>query len=88
MIIFIDDCQWADGASLDMLSLLLSCTKLRRQQSNILFICAYRSNEVDDDHPFTNLMNEIIIGSGSDSVEKMDLFNLSPESHRMNWNRY
>lgn len=80
MIIFIDDCQWADGASLDMLSLLLSCTKLRTQQSNILFICAYRSNEIDDDHPFTNLMNEIIIGSGSDSVEKMDLFNLSPDA--------
>ena len=73
--------QWADAASIEMLDLLLSSPKLRRiHETNVMYICAYRSNEVDDNHPFTKLMNNVIEIRHSNSVEQMDLFNLSPES--------
>jgi len=82
-VLFLDDLQWGDDASLEMLSLLLSSTKLR----NVMFICAYRSNEVDAHHPFTKLMENVAEARGGKvsktppaSVKKMDLFSLSPES--------
>ena len=52
LIIFIDDWQWADKASVDLLRNLL----YSENGSNILFIGAYRNNEIRDDHHF----NEII----------------------------
>ena len=55
MVIFLDGLQWADEASIDILSLLLTSKKL----SNLIFICAYRSNEVDDEHSFVKLMNNV-----------------------------
>ena len=55
MVIFLDGLQWADEASIDILSLLLTSKKL----SNLIFICAYRSNEVDDEHFFVKLMNNV-----------------------------
>ena len=85
MVIFLDDLQWADEASIDILSLLLTSKKL----SNIMFICAYRSNEVDADHSFSKLMDGVKkarnVGEGgeastSGTVESMDLFSLSPEA--------
>jgi len=80
-IFFLDDLQWADAASIEMLDLLLSSPKLRGiHERNVMYICAYRSNEVDDNHPFTKLMNTVIENRHSNSVEQMDLFNLSPES--------
>ena len=80
MIVFLDDLQWSDGASIDMLLHLLSSTKVRKYQKVIMFICAYRWNEVDGDHPFTKLMNDVMEKRESKSIEQMDLFNLSPEA--------
>ena len=71
-IIFLDDWQWADEASFDMLSFLLSNPELRR----VMFICAYRSNEVDADHSFAKLMD----AAPTEYVQKMDLFSLSTEA--------
>ena len=70
--------QWGDSASFDMLQFLLSS---KDHLHNIMFICSFRSNEVDEDHPFTTLMNNVVKErDGSKSVERMDLFSLSPEA--------
>ena len=45
--LFIDDLQWADVASLKLLFLLLADQELK----HLLFIGAYRDNEVSDSHP-------------------------------------
>ena len=46
-----------------------------------MFICAYRSNEIDENHAFFSLM-ENVKGKreGSESVEQINLFSLSPAS--------
>ena len=75
LIIFLDDLQWADEASIDMLNALLTSSELK----NIMIICAYRSNEVDVEHSFAKLMDNVV-AKGGDSVEKMELFSLSPSS--------
>jgi histidine kinase len=54
-VIFIDDWQWADSSSLNLLKLLT--TDLENQY--LLFIAAYRDNEVDASHPFAMSLAEI-----------------------------
>ncbi|MCP4130785.1 MAG: AAA family ATPase [bacterium] len=48
LVLFLDDLQWADLASLQLLDVLLGDAEL----SYLLFIGAYRDNEVYDTHPF------------------------------------
>ncbi len=48
LVVFIDDWQWADMASLTLLKTLLTQPNLHY----FLFLGAYRSNEVDRGHPF------------------------------------
>ncbi len=48
LVIFIDDWQWADLASLELLKLLLEDV----ESSHILLVGAYRDNEVNKAHPF------------------------------------
>ncbi|MGR8935928.1 MAG: AAA family ATPase [Gammaproteobacteria bacterium] len=48
LVLFIDDLQWVDSASLNLIKQFM----LNRQQRYFLFIGAYRDNEVDDHHPF------------------------------------
>ena len=55
VVIFIDDLQWADSASLDLLSVLMTDPEL----GHLLLICAYRENEVDSTHPFIRTVDEI-----------------------------
>lgn len=50
LIIFLDDWQWADKASIDMLQSLSSDKDL----SHLLLIAAYRGNEITDSHNFKN----------------------------------
>jgi len=47
LVIFLDDLQWADAGSLQIIQALLTDTSLK----NLFFIGAYRDNEVDDNHP-------------------------------------
>ncbi|MDX2232820.1 MAG: diguanylate cyclase [Leptolyngbyaceae cyanobacterium bins.349] len=47
LVMFLDDLQWADSASLKLLQLLLS----RAESQYLLLIGAYRDNEVDASHP-------------------------------------
>ncbi len=74
LIIFLDDLQWADEASIDMLNVLLRSSELK----NLMFICAYRSNELDVEHSFSKLMDDV--AKKDESVQKMELFSLSPTS--------
>lgn len=55
VVIFIDDLQWADAASLDLLQVLMSDP----EGGHLLVICAYRENEVDPTHPFIRTVDEI-----------------------------
>jgi len=55
LVIFLDDLQWADGASLKLLELLLT-----RAASEYLFVIgAYRDNEVHETDPLSLTLNEI-----------------------------
>ena len=47
VVLFLDDLQWADEASLDLLMDLVTDTLLK----NFMVIATFRSNEVDDRHP-------------------------------------
>ncbi|MEG3841888.1 AAA family ATPase [Microcoleus sp. herbarium14] len=48
LVIFLDDLQWSDSASLKLLQLLMS----EKDSQNLLVIGAYRDNEVSPVHPF------------------------------------
>ena len=47
LVLFIDDVQWADAASLNLLKRLMS----DQEHRHLLLIAAYRDNEVDATHP-------------------------------------
>ncbi len=56
LVLFLDDLQWADAATLRMIELLMvSCDK-----SCMLFIGAYRDNEVSDAHPLIALRDKLL----------------------------
>lgn len=57
LVIFIDDLQWADAASLKLLQLLMSDTQ--DSTRSLLLIGAYRNNEVDESHPLDITVKEI-----------------------------
>ncbi|MEH1779247.1 MAG: AAA family ATPase [Nostoc sp.] len=54
LVMFLDDLQWADSASLKLLQLLMSGT------GYLLILGAYRDNEISPIHPFTLTVNEIV----------------------------
>ncbi len=55
LVIFLDDLQWADSASLNLLKLLMS-----EAESQYLFLIgAYRDNEVSSAHPLMLTLDEI-----------------------------
>ncbi|MCP4130154.1 MAG: serine/threonine-protein kinase PknK [bacterium] len=55
LVLFIDDFQWADNASLLLIDILLSDPELEY----MLFIGAYRNNEVDSGHPFVTMQDKM-----------------------------
>jgi predicted ATPase/signal transduction histidine kinase/tRNA A-37 threonylcarbamoyl transferase component Bud32 len=55
LVIFLDDLQWADSASLKLMQLLMSETETRY----LLLIGAYRDNEVSPAHPLILTLGEI-----------------------------
>ena len=86
LVFFLDDLQWADEASIDILSLLLTSQKL----GNVMFICAYRSNEVEEECSFSKMMDKVkkeyALGTAkkgskqNSTVHSIDLFSLSPDA--------
>ncbi|MCP4103939.1 MAG: AAA family ATPase [Desulfobacteraceae bacterium] len=54
LVIFIDDLQWADAASLKLILKIIT-----GQNQNFLFIGAFRDNEVNELHPLMITINEL-----------------------------
>ena len=54
IVLFLDDLQWADSASLKLIKLLITNT-----DSGLLLIGAYRDNEVSPTHPLLLTIDEI-----------------------------
>ncbi len=52
LVLFLDDLQWADSASLKLLQLMMTDSEMR----SLLVIGAYRDNEVSPTHPLMTLL--------------------------------
>ncbi len=55
LVLFLDDLQWADNPSLQLLEALLSDPEL----NYLLFLGAYRDNEIDGLHPLTTMLSNM-----------------------------
>jgi predicted ATPase/class 3 adenylate cyclase/ActR/RegA family two-component response regulator len=71
LVIFIDDLQWADSGSLGLIKILMNDTEIR----HMLFIGAYRNNEVTATHPLAVLIDDSIEKEAR--IEKIEIHNLT-----------
>jgi len=71
LVLFIDDLQWIDAASLNLLRALAT----NIDQSAILIICAYRNNSMDEFHPLMLMLKDVDKQGGR--VQTLVLENLS-----------
>ncbi len=55
LVVFLDDLQWSDRSSLDLIKYILSTKKVQY----VLFIGAYRDREIEDGHMLHTLLDEI-----------------------------
>ena len=55
VVLFLDDLQWCDSPTLDLLRRIVNS----REQSHLLLIGAYRSNEVGPGHPLRLLLDDL-----------------------------
>ncbi|MEG4407343.1 AAA family ATPase [Microcoleus sp. MON2_D5] len=55
LVIFLDDLQWADRASLELIQLLMTVA----DNKYLFLIGAYRDNEVSEAHPLTQILENI-----------------------------
>ena len=54
LVLFLDDMQWADSASLNLITLIVSA----RATESLLLVLTYRDNEVAANHPFMLAIKE------------------------------
>ncbi|MBD2242400.1 AAA family ATPase [Nostoc sp. FACHB-888] len=71
LVIFLDDLQWVDNASLKLIQLLATATK----RQSLLLMGAYRDNEVNAAHLLMQMVEEIRHGGGV--VNQLSLLPLS-----------
>ncbi len=71
LVLFLDDLQWADRASIKLLEFLMRDTDL----SHLLIVGAYRENELGEEHP---LLNVIKARSPEDNLVSRLHIQLSP----------
>ncbi len=76
LVVFIDDWQWADLASLELLKVLLMGEKI----THLLLIGAYRDNEVDRAHPFMMTLSDLT--AAGTAMQTIELGNLQLEDVR------
>jgi serine/threonine protein kinase len=69
LALFLDDLQWLDAATLDLLEDLLTSSDIR----HLMLVGAYRSNEVDAAHPLTGKLQAIRSAGG-----RVDEITLAP----------
>ena len=55
LVLFLDDIQWADGASLSLMQTLLTDVEL----THFLLIVAYREGEVGKSHPYRAMLEQL-----------------------------
>src|SRR5262249_40062110 len=72
LALFLDDLQWLDAATLDLMQDLLTRSELR----HVLLIGAYRDNEVDAAHPLTRKLEAISNAGGT-----IEAITLRPLAH-------
>lgn len=70
LVLFVDDLQWADSASLELLHALMT----DRESSYLLCICAYRDNEVSPSHPFMKAVEQMTAEGAT--VSRIEVRNL------------
>ncbi len=61
LILFLDDLQWIDFSSIDILEYLLSTDSIQ----NLIIIGSYRDNEVKDGHPLLSMIDTITKNTGN-----------------------
>ncbi|WP_414528857.1 AAA family ATPase [Nodularia chucula] len=71
LVIFLDDLQWVDSASLRLMQLLMD----ESHQGYLLLLAAYRDNEVSSTHPLMMALNNI--QEAGAYIQKIHLTNLS-----------
>ncbi|NDJ20895.1 AAA family ATPase [Nostoc sp. B(2019)] len=74
LVIFLDDLQWTDSASLKLMQLLMS----ESESGYLLLIGAYRNNEVSNTHPLMLTLKEI--GKENTNINTITLAPLSTVS--------
>ncbi|RFU49828.1 PAS domain S-box protein [Paraburkholderia sp. DHOC27] len=67
LALFIDDLQWVDTATLDLLAYLVTHPDVK----HVLLVGAYRNNEVDAAHPFARTLESISHADGK--VQQIEL---------------
>ena len=73
LVIFLDDLQWADRASLKLLQILATTTA----KDSLLLIGAYRDNEVSATHPIMQMMEQIQQAKGNLSQLFLSVLNFT-----------
>ena len=73
LVLFLDDLQWLDAATLDLLEDLLARSDLK----HLMLIGAYRDNEVDAAHPLMRMLDAI--KSAGETVTEITLAPLGRE---------
>jgi predicted ATPase len=73
LILHLDDLQWADHASLELVTALLGDTR----QANFMFVASFHSNEVPDKHFLRQLMKSLEESPSSRIIETIELNDLS-----------
>lgn len=66
-VIFLDDVQWADLASMDLIKQFMRDESL----TYFLLICAYRDNEVTKGHPLLDMLN--VLEQNNVPIEKLQV---------------
>src|SRR5271163_2864736 len=72
LALFLDDLQWLDGATLDLILHLVTHPEVR----HLMLVGAYRNNEVGPSHPLMRTL-ELIRNAGS-PVQEIVLAPLTP----------
>ena len=90
LILFVDDLQWADSQSLETIEVLLTDDSLQY----LFFIGAYRSNEVDETHTLTKIIQSIGETNGTpvdvyepDELSQEDVAEFIADSSRLDFTR-
>ncbi|MGD1909514.1 MAG: AAA family ATPase [Rivularia sp. (in: cyanobacteria)] len=73
LVLFLDDLQWADSASLQLIELMMTDDKMH----HLLLIGAYRDNEVDANHPLIILLEKL---SGYVAIDRINLTPLNQDN--------